>query len=301
MNTHVHNACDENNLNEWVLSGVTTVRDLGAFKHSPDEAFSLRNGLAKENRNARLVSAGPIVTTVGGYGNYPVTSPEDAENKINGLIDSGADLIKIAIEDNLQGKTWPMLSQEEINTIVQSAHKRGKKVSAHVSRSYHLGMAINAGVDDVDHMIVNDLPDSLIRRMIEKNIYWIPTLELWFGVSQLYGSNWYTIPRNNLQRFVKAGGKVALGTDYDGYTTHFDLGMPTTEINCMKEAGMTPMQIIVAATKCASYVCGIEDKLGTIEPGKIADIIILDSNPLDDLKSLSNVRMVIHNGEIIKK
>jgi imidazolonepropionase-like amidohydrolase len=75
--------------------------------------------------------------------------------------------------------------------------------------------------------------------------------------------------------------------------------MPITEIRLMKEAGMTPMQIIVAGTMNAASVCNLENELGTIEPGKIADIIIVKDNPLEDLESLLNVQMVIHNGEII--
>jgi len=104
MNTHVHSGYDENNLREWGESGVTTVRDLGNFADSPGEAFSKRDARLGDNENSRLVAAGPLVTTVGGYGNYEVTSPADAREKVNGLIDSGADLIKIAIEDNLQGR-----------------------------------------------------------------------------------------------------------------------------------------------------------------------------------------------------
>jgi len=72
------------------------------------------------------------------------------------------------------------------------------------------------------------------------------------------------------------------------------------EIQLMYGAGMTPMQIIIAGTKHTAHVCNLENELGTIEPGKIADIIILENNPLLDLKSLQDVRMVIHNGEIIK-
>jgi len=290
----------ENNLKVWANSGVTTVRDVGNLSSSPAAGFSARNILLNDNENARLVAAGPLVTTVGGYGNYSVTSSEDAEQKINGLIDVGADLIKIAIEDNLQGRTWPMLSMDEIEMICQTAHNRNKRVAAHISRSSHLDMAIRGGVDDVDHMVIDNLPDSLITSMIEKNMYWVPTLELWKGVSELYGLHWITIPQNNLRRFVQAGGKVALGTDYDGYVTPFDLGMPITEMKLMQQAGMTPMQILVSATRHSSYVCGMENELGTIEEGKIADIIIVKDNPLEDLEALLNVQMVIHNGEVIK-
>jgi imidazolonepropionase-like amidohydrolase len=299
MNTHVHGAYNESNLKEWAKSGITTVRDLGNLTSSPEEGFSIRNTLLADNNCARLVAAGPLVTTVGGYGNYPVASPSDAQIKTNGLVNMGADLIKIAIEDNLQGRTWPMLSMDEIKMICQTAHNGNKSVAAHISRSKHVNMAIKGGVDEVVHMVVDNLPDSLIAFMIENNMYWVPTLELWKGVSELYGLHWITIPKNNLRRFVQAGGKVAIGTDYDGYTTPFDLGMPITEMKLMQDAGMTPMQIIISGTKHGAYVCGLENELGTIEPGKIADIIVVKDNPLDDLESLLNVQMVIHNGEII--
>ncbi|MFC2083993.1 amidohydrolase family protein [Bacteroidota bacterium] len=299
INTHVHSAYNDFNLKEWAKAGITTVRDLGNLANSPEEGFSIRNTLLNDNENSRLVAAGPLVTTVGGYGNYPVTSSSDAQLKTNGLINAGADLIKIAIEDNLQGRTWPMLSIDEIKMIVQTTHNRNKQAAAHISRAKHLDMAIKGGVDDVVHMVIDNLPDSLITFMIEKNMYWVPTLELWKSVSEKYNLNWIAIAKNNLKRFVQAGGKVALGTDYDGYVTPFDLGMPITEIRLMKEAGMTPMQIIIAGTLNAASVCNLKNELGTIEPGKIADIIIVKNNPLEDLESLLNVQMVIHNGEII--
>jgi imidazolonepropionase-like amidohydrolase len=300
MNTHVHSGYVENNLKVWANSGVTTVRDIGNLSSSPAAGFSARNSLLTNNKNARLVAAGPLVTTFGGYGNYPVSSPFDAQLKIDGLINKGADLIKIAIEDNLQGRTWPMLSLEEIKIICQSAHNRNRRVAAHISRASHLDMAIEGGVDDVDHMVIDNLPDALITLMIQKDIYWVPTLELWAGVSDMLSINWIDIAKSNLYRFVQAGGKVALGTDYDGYVTPFDLGMPITEMKLMQQAGMTPMQILVSATKHSAYVCDLENDLGTIEAGKIADIIIVEDNPLEKLESLLNVKMVIHNGEIIK-
>jgi imidazolonepropionase-like amidohydrolase len=82
---------------------------------------------------------------------------------------------------------------------------------------------------------------------------------------------------------------VALGTDFEGYDTPFQLGMPTKEIAWMSEAGMTPMQIIVAATKNAAQVSNMEQDLGTLEVGKIADVLIVKSDPLQDLQALNNV------------
>jgi len=299
MNTHVHSGYVESNLREWARSGVTTVRDLGDLQRSPAESYSLRDELLKENRNARLVAAGPMLTTVGGYGNYPVSSPADAVLKVNGLIDAGADLIKMMIEDDLQGRTWPILSADEIRAIVQTAHNRNRRVSAHISRSRHLALAIEGDVDDLAHMAVDRIPDSLIAATVQNGIYWVPTLELWDGVGDLHGVDWDVIAKDNLARFVQAGGKVALGTDYDGYTTPFELGMPIHEMRLMQEAGMTPTQVIMAGTKHAAYVCHREGELGTVEPGKIADLLVVEGNPLEDLGNLLNVQLVIHNGVII--
>ncbi|MEE9466220.1 MAG: hypothetical protein V3W14_11695, partial [Candidatus Neomarinimicrobiota bacterium] len=135
MNTHVHSGYTKSNLAAWAQAGVTTVRDVGDFSMSPRQAYSTRDSRLQNNEYARLVAAGPLVTTVGGYGNYPVTSADNAERVVTDLIGDGADFIKIAIEDNLQGRTWSMLSQAEITRIVETAHGLGKPVAAHISRT----------------------------------------------------------------------------------------------------------------------------------------------------------------------
>ena len=302
INAHVHRGYDEANLRAWAREGVTTVRDLGtlfAWTSGSVSVFRDRDRLNRDNRNARLVVAGPLVTTVGGYGSYAVTSPEDAREKVNGLIDAGADVIKIAIEDDLQGRRWPMLAPEEIAAIVETAHARGVRVAAHVSRSQHVQMAIDAGVDDLNHMAVDSLSADRLRRMVELGMAWVPTLELWHGVSRWYGLSWDQTAERNLRRFVQAGGIVALGTDFAGFTTPFDLGMPITEIRLMHDAGMTPMQIIEAATRNSAAVCGLGDDLGTIEAGKIADVIVVNGNPLESVERLKDVLIVVHNGVVI--
>ena len=104
----------------------------------------------------------------------------------------------------------------------------------------------------------------------------------------------------NLGRFAKAGGKVALGTDYGGGPFQFELGMPMKEIQWMHEAGMSPSDIIISATKNAAEVCGLVSELGALERVKIADIFIIDGNPLEDLANLTRTGIVIKNGVIIK-
>jgi imidazolonepropionase-like amidohydrolase len=301
INAHVHYGYDASNLKEWAKSGVTTVRDLSNLHLSTSESFSIRDELLKDNVNARLVAAGPMISAIGGYGNYFVSSQEDARQKTLHIIKLGADVIKIAIEDNLQGRRWNMLSIEEIRMIVQTAHENNLPVSAHISQSKHLEIAIASGVDDVAHMIIDELSDDHIISMINKNIYWVPTLELWSGVSEIHTLNLDMVAISNLRKFVSSGGKVALGTDYNGYIHKFDLGMPVKEIKLMQEAGMSNMDIIVAGTKHAAIVCNLESEIGTLEEGKIADLLILNDNPLDNINYITNVFMVIHNGSIIRE
>ena len=189
----------------------------------------------------------------------------------------------------------PTLSAEEAAAIVDTAHGRGSRVSAHVTASQDLWRALNAGVDDVAHMVTNPLTDQLVDKMLEDDVYWVPTLELWNRVG--YGEQRAIA---NLRKFVEAGGQVALGTDYAGYNAEFDLGMPMTEIELMGEAGMTPAQIIVAATNNAAHVCHLDHELGTLEAGKIADVLVVDGDPLENIHALTDVRMVIHNGVVIR-
>jgi imidazolonepropionase-like amidohydrolase len=302
INAHVHQGYSKQNLKAWAQGGVTTVRDLGAF--SSDDLFARRDALLKDPLNARLVAAGPKVTVPDGYPmvlwggtGLTDTSPQDAASKVNRLLDSGADVIKFAMESGGSfRRDIPMLSAQESQAIVQAAHQRSDWVSAHVLRTPDLARALDADMDDIAHMVEDDLPDPLIERMTKDDVYWLPTLELWKRVGQ-------TDKRSvaNLGRFVKAGGEVALGTDYAGYDAVFDLGMPMTEIELMHEAGLTPMHIIVAATRNAAHVCNLDHELGTLEPGKVADVLVVNGDPLQDIRALTQVRLVLHNGIVIQK
>jgi len=111
----------------------------------------------------------------------------------------------------------------------------------------------------------------------------------------------------NLRRFVKAGGpaggRVVLGNDHDGAPDReaFELGMPMFEIEKMLEADMTPLQIITAATRTAAEACNKIKEIGTVEAGKSADLLIVDGDPLKDLQALQKVRMVVHQGALIRE
>jgi imidazolonepropionase-like amidohydrolase len=290
INTHVHNAYNAGNLQIWAQAGVTTVRDLG-HRWFGRPSFDIRDKLCADPRNARLIAAGPLVTVPGGYpiaGNgFPslaVTSPDDARAKIQQLIDGGADVIKITLTSGQA----PSLSAEEAAAVVETAHQRGIPVTAHATTAQDLRRALDAGVDDVAHIAVDRVSNQDIRRMVAAGVAWVPTFEPLENRGQ-----------DNLRRFIRAGGRVALGND-GGYLDGIEVGMPLREIRAMHDAGMTPMQIIVAATRDAAYVCRRADLLGTLEVGKVADILVVKGDPLRNLDALREVQLVIHDGVIIR-
>ncbi len=300
INAHIHNGFDRSYLEAWAQGGVTTVRDLGG-----PTRFSWRDEVALDPACARLVAAGPMISVPGGYplvpwGSpwmLPVTSVDDARQQVSRLLAEGADLVKLAIESGQEfGMQIPSLSPEEAAAAVEIAHQYGTVACAHVLVAQDLARALDANADDIAHMVIDNLPESLIGRMISDSVYWVPTLELWHHVG--YGRGEAAI--RNLRRFVTAGGMVALGTDYDGMDAVFQMGMPILEMELMLQAGMTPMQVIVAGTKNAAIVCNRGSELGTLEVGKIADIIVVAGNPRADIQALGDIGMVIHNGVIIR-
>jgi imidazolonepropionase-like amidohydrolase len=151
-----------------------------------------------------------------------------------------------------------------------------------------LKLALDAGADDFSHIVPEQIPEDVLEQMVMDNVYWVPTLETAGGYDA-----------GNLRRFIKAGGHVALGND-SGLLDGIEIGMPMREIEMMHAAGMSPMEIIVAATHNAAHVCNLEDTLGTLEVGRIADILVVNGDPLENLQALKDVRLVIHYGVIVR-
>jgi imidazolonepropionase-like amidohydrolase len=298
INAHVHRAYSPWRLQAWAESGVTTVRDLAAYP--PHSSYEMRDNLNKDPGNARLIAAGPQMTAGFVPRGYPssvfVYTVEQARAESERILKEGADLLKIMLESNWGNR---VMSEEVARAIVETAHLHGKKVSAHISLSRDIVTAVNVGVDDLAHMALDKVSNELLKKIVDAGIYWTPTIEMWKGfVLRGWVPDTYLL--DNLGRFATAGGKVALGTDYGGGPFQFDLGMPMKEIQWMHEAGMSPSDIIISATKNAAEVCGSGSELGTLERGKIADVLVIDGNPLRDLANLMKVRYVIKDGVIIR-
>lgn len=299
INAHVHDAYDAERLATWARAGVTTVRDEGVLSgRSLDACLAQRDEWAGDPARARLVSAGYMLCPPDGYGQREVSTAEDAHREVAAALDAGVDLIKFSAEDGYaQWSGLPVFEQHVMNAIVETAHGRGALVTVHVCDARYLPAVLDAGVDDIAHIQYDRVSDSVIQRLVDEDVAVVPTLAVLEAYGALGGA------QANLRRFVEAGVTIAMGNDYtaipqNGFD-HFELGMPMHELRRMAEAGMTPMQVIVAATRNGARVCGLESELGTLEPGKTADILVVQGDPLVNLEALLNVRAVIHDGVMI--
>ena len=296
INAHVHRAFNKANLQAWAQGGVTTVRDEGTSTGQIAQLKAFRAELAADPRYARLISAGTMLAVPGGYGDLFVSSPEEAQKAVLTEIGEGVDAIKVALEDGYAGQhDLPKLTPEELQAIVRTAHAHGKPVSGHITQAAYLQPMLDAGVDDIAHLPYDFIPPASLQQMVSQGVYLTPT----FTVLRNYGVPVGTL-QDNLRKFIGLGGKVALGNDYGGGPGDFELGIPMYELEMMSQSGMTAMQVILACTLNAAHVLRIDHEVGTLEPGKFADILVVHGDPLQNLATLTNISLVIHNGAVIR-
>ncbi len=233
------------------------------------------------------------MTVPGGYGQLQVSSVDEAIEAVDTELDQGVDQIKVSLEDGYAGKhDLPKLTPAQMKAIVETAHGRGARVSGHITQAAYIPLMLDAGVDDIAHNTWDPIPDETIARMVDTGVFFIPT----FTVFRNYDAPVQQCVLN-LKAYVEAGGLVALGNDYGGGPGKFEVGIPMYEIEMMQKAGMSVMQIIQAGTRNAAVVIGLEEQLGTLEPGKIADILIVEGDPLADLSALTRIQAVFHLGK----
>jgi imidazolonepropionase-like amidohydrolase len=336
IDAHVHGASDPAIRREFLISGVTAICDLG----SPLEDMPhFDEGYLEQGPVARGFRAGPIITAPGGLPdavlhqdlNYEVGSPDEARAAVVELHNRGADVIKVYLQEEDRGVTYPMLGEEELAAIVEEAHGLGLLVRAHVAYASLLDMAIHAGVDTIEHVPVNvtqsefqrisdsrwralvesDDPlqvffadlypqyESQLERMAQAGIAMVPALEDLYRTSSSAGEPEAAIEiiLGIVRRFHELGGVVGLGTDCI-IGSGMEGGMPVGEMEMLLAAGLTPMEVIESGTRHSAHVCGHGGELGTLEPGMLADVIVVDGDPLEDLQAMSQVVLVIKNGEI---
>lgn len=313
LNAHAHTVnLSDDELRAWVRAGVMTVRDLGGPLQTSVERRD-RIAASGDPSLPRLLVSGPLLNVPGSYstrvrglssGLALVESPADARRETAAILDGGADLIKLAVSGRTD-VSWAELSDAELAAIVETARARGAHVAAHVDRASALRRAVLAGIDSAAHSPRDRIPDDLITLMVERGVTMTPTIVVYEGLARERGNlvEWRRIIQpvmyDNLRRFAAAGGTLALGDDYGG-ARGMTVGMPAEEIGHWLAAGLTPMQVIVAATSGAARVLELEGELGRIAPGLAADILVVRGDPLRDIDALVRPVLVLHGGEVVR-
>lgn len=303
-------------------AGFTTVRNVGANGYSD---IALRDAInAGDIPGPRVDASGPSIGVTGGHCDESLLAPE-FHHKGDGVADGvpalmaktreiakyGADCIKICASGGVLSKgdspEATQFSDEEIRAIVAEAHRLGRKVAAHAHGAAGIKQAVMAGVDSIEHASFID--DDAIRLMKEKGTYLVPTIYLgdWFMENyQRMGVPGFMVEkakmvmpaaRVNIARAFRSGVKVAFGTDAAVYPH----GLNAHEFSVMVKLGLTAMQSIQAATVNAADLLGWSDRVGSIEPGRYADIIAVNGNPLTDVSVLEHVVFVMKAGEVVKR
>jgi len=302
-------------------AGFTSVRNVGASAFTD---VALRDAInAGEIPGPHMLVSGPALSITGGHCDnnllpfeYHATEEGVADgiaqvqHKVRENIKYGADLIKVCATGGVLSKgDDPQASQytlEEMKAIVADAHRLGRKVAAHAHGAQGILWASEAGVDSIEHGSYID--DAGIAEMKKNGTYLVPTLYLgdWF----LENAEKNRVPdfllfkakavvpaaRKNIAHAFASGVKVAFGTDAAVYPH----GLNAHEFAVMVKLGLTPLQSIQAATINAADLLGWSDEIGSVEPGRWADIIAVDGDPLQDVTTLERVEFVMKGGEVVK-
>lgn len=308
-----------------LMAGFTTVRDLAGSGVN----IALRNAV---NRGLvvgpRIFTAGTALTITGGHGDPTngyrkdlmgdpgpkqgvVNGTDDARKAVRQRYKEGSDLIKIAATGGVlsvaKDGSLPSFTQEEMNVIVATAKNFGMNVAAHAHGAEGMKMAIRAGVQTIEHGTKMD--DEVRALMKQYGTYYVPTITAGKSVAELAKIDGYypelVRPKAlelgpqiqaTFEKAYKAGVKIAFGTD----AAVFKHGENWKEFTYMVEGGMPPMEAIQSATAVASKVLGQDENFGTIETGKLADIIAVDGNPLEDIAVMEKVSFVMKEGKVYK-
>jgi imidazolonepropionase-like amidohydrolase len=302
-------------------AGFTTVRNVAARGYAD---VALRDAInAGDVPGPRMLVSGPALSITGGHcdnnllpSEYHATNEgvadgiESVQHKTREVIKYGADLIKICATGGVLSKgDDPNASQftlEEMKAIVAEAHRLGRKVAAHAHGAQGVIWASEAGVDSVEHGHL--MNDEAVATLKKNGTYLVPTLYLmdW----QRENAAQVNLPdyarrkmemvsemgQANAKKAFQAGVKIGLGTDAAVYPH----GLNAHELAVYVRLGMTPLQAIQTATINDADLLGWSDKIGTIEPGKWADLIAVDGDPLQDVTTLQHVKFVMKGGEVIK-
>jgi len=300
--------------------GFTTVRDCGNGNFN---SIYLKRAIEEGSIiGPRIVSCGAIITQTGGHGDshfVPVDwamargigriadGVDECRKAAREQLREGADFVKLCSSGGVMSEkdlpTSCEFSLEEIRAIVEEAHHVGRKAASHAQGTQGIKNALIAGVDTIEHGYYLD--DETIGMMIKQKTYLIPTLAIIqaivskgpkAGVPEVHVNKARKVQEPHLQSFHrawKAGIKIGLGTDYLSDPMS-PMGENAIELDLYVETGWSPMETIVSATKINSEAVGLNDKIGTLEVGKLADLIVVNGDPLQNISVLRNKSNIIY-------
>ncbi|MBN1204460.1 MAG: amidohydrolase family protein [Myxococcaceae bacterium] len=307
-----------------LMAGFTTVRNLGG------EDFidvGLRNGIRRGRAvGPRIVAATSGLGTTGGHcdggnswrkgllaqesGQGVADGPEALRAKVREHIKYGADLIKVCATGGVLSRNddvdSPQLTQAELDAIVDEAHARKRKVAAHAHGAEGARRAIRAGVDSIEHG--SFLDDEALELMKRKGTFYVPTMIALRGVRERYEKGLLSpeqIPkfkaaeasaRQAVRKAISRGVRIAFGTDA-GVFAH---GRNAEEFALLVEAGLAPAEALRSATSVAAELLGLANQLGTLEAGKLADVVAVPGDPLQDIRRTQQVFFVMKEGVIYR-
>ena len=313
------------NARKTLAAGFTTVRNLG---DGDGEIRALRDAInAGKLPGPRILTANTSISATAGHGDPTLGyraelhgALDSAGNTCDGVdscrravrrqVAQGADVIKMLVTGGVNSRIGAGLGaqmfEDEARAVVETARMYGKKVAVHAHGADGIRLALRLGVDSIEHGTLLDAEG--VRLFRESGAYYVPTLSTVNGYKQRLAANpdAYTgevldkiqwrigITGKSLEQAVPAGVKIAFGTDA-GVSLH---GRNADEFELMVQHGMTPAQAIVAATRNAADLLGLADRVGSLEPGKQADLIAVRGNPLEDVRVLKQVDLVMKGGEV---
>lgn len=311
-----------------LMAGFTTVRDLGdSFRAS----IALRNAInAGKVAGPRIFAAGKSIATTGGHADPTngwadylggsdvgpaqgvINGPEQAAEAVRQRYKEGSDLIKITATGGVlsiaKNGLNPQFTEEEIRAVVMTARDYGFKVAAHAHGAEGMKRAIRAGVDTIEHGTFMD--DEAMALMKERGTWYVPTIAAGRWVFERSKEDGY-LPalvrpkaalvgpqiQGTFAKAYKAGVKILFGTD-TGVSAHGD---NAREFVLMVEAGMPPMEAIQSATSVTAKFLEIDDRLGSVTTGKIADLVAVPGDPLADISAMQRVHFVMKDGVVYRR
>jgi imidazolonepropionase-like amidohydrolase len=310
-----------------LAAGFTTVRDVGAAGN-PDIIFALRAAVAERKIvGPRILCVGAILSPTGGHGQtygyrhdvcacVQSTSGicdgvDECRRAVRRQVSHGADAIKFVatggVLSDIKAGLDQQFTDDEIRSIIETAHRLGRRVAAHAHGTAGINAALEAGVDSIEHG--SFLDDRSLELFIAKGAFHVPTIIAGVTVLEMAQSDGMLTPaqiekamivgvkiKEALARSHKAGVTIAFGTDM-GVGPH---GQNAREFGFLVEAGMHSREAIKTATVNAAKLLDLADENGTIAPSKSADVIAVDSSPLDDVSVLERVTFVMARGDVCR-